>query len=285
MLSNLQRYHRPNSISEALTLLQNNSGSILIIAGGTKILASQNDAVREIVDIGALNLDYIKEDMGVIRVGAATPLQKIIDNPTIKKIYRETLCEATRLTHHSRLIRNQSTIGGELVTTNSLSVLYCVLLILQAQVRIAGGEEFALAMNIFLNKKDLSGGLLMEILIPYLKRSTYTGIAKIPANGKSNPLICACVRLSLQNGVCKDVKIALTGTQKVPQRFQVAEKHLEDRKLTDGNIELVSDAVYNSINPISDHFASQEFRKEVSRLVVKQALNQCLQSAEDAATD
>ncbi len=281
MLSNLQRYYRPKSISEALALLQKNSGTILIISGGTKLVLSQNDTVHELVDISSLKLNYIKEDMGVVRVGSTSPLQKIIDHPTIKKLYGGILCEATRLTHRSRMLRNCSTIGGELVTTNSLSVLYCALLVLQAQVRIAGGEEFALAMNIFLNKKTLAGGLLMEILVPHLKRDTYTGIAPISTDGKSSPLICACVRLSLQNGVCKNVKIALTGTEKVPQRFQNAETLLEDRKLTSGNIELAADAVYKSIKPISDNLASQEFRKEVSRLVVKKALNQCLESAED----
>ncbi len=245
------------------------------------MLRSQNDTVRELVDINSLNLSYIKEDLGVIRIGAATPLQKIIDNPDIKNLYGGILHQAALQTHHARMLRNASTIGGEIITTNPLSILYCSLLVLQAQVRIAGGEEFALAMNIFLNKKELAGGLLMEILIPYVKQHTYAGVATVATDGKSLPVICACVRLSLRNGKCENVKIALTGTEKVPQRFHLAESLLEERQLTNSTIELVADSVYKNYSPIADALASQEFRKHTSRLVAKKALMNCLDAIED----
>ena len=281
VLSNLQSYHRPQSISEALALLQKNSGTMSIIAGGTKLLSSRNDTLRELVDINGLSLSYIKEDLGVIRVGATTTLQRLVGSPLIQRLYGGVLAKAAQLTRPTRMIRNLSTMGGELVTSNSLSVLYCLLLALQAQVRIAGGEEFALAMNIFLNKKDLAGGLLMEILIPHLKHHTYAGLASIATTEKSTPVICACVRLSLRNRTCREVKIALTGTKKVPQRFQAAEARLEENKLSNANIEMVAESVYKNYKPVADALASQEYRKETCRLVVKKALLQCLESAEE----
>lgn len=280
VLSNLKHYHRPRTISEALALLQKNSGTISIIAGGTKIVPSDDDTVRELVDVSALNLNYVKEEIGLIRVGATTPLQRFIENPVIKMLYGGMLYHATLLTQQSRMLRNVSTIGGELVTTHPLSVLYCALITLQSQVRIAGGEEFALAMNIFLNKKSVEGGLLMEILVPCLKHQTYAGMSFISSTRKSNPIICACVRLSLQGGKCKDVKISLTGCEKVPKRFHSAEIVLDGRELNNTSIELAADAVYKNYTPISDTLASSEFRKEVCRIVVKNALVKCLDSAE-----
>lgn len=281
MLPNLERYYRPNSISEALALLQEKSGAISILAGGTRIAASQNDTIRDLMDVSGLNLNYVIPDMGLMRVGATTTLQELVDNQNLKKIYGGTLSEAICYDHPERMKRNRSTVGGELITTDSQSALYCSLLVLQAQVRIAGGEEFALAMNIFLNKKDIAGGLLMEVLIPYLKRQTYVRMAIISTNGKSPPLICAGVRLSLRNGICEDVKIALTGTQKVPQRFQLAESLLEKSKLDSSSIAMAADAVHKKYAPVADSQASQEYRKEASRLVVKRALNQCLEAAEE----
>jgi len=76
VLSNLKNFFRPKSIPEALALLEKNSGSILIIAGGTKLLKNQNNIVQELVDITGLDLDYINDADGLTRIGATTPLQK-----------------------------------------------------------------------------------------------------------------------------------------------------------------------------------------------------------------
>ncbi|MFQ5823646.1 MAG: FAD binding domain-containing protein [bacterium] len=282
VLPNLKSYYRPKSISEALALLEKNSGTILVIAGGTKLVLSENETVQELVDIRSLNLDYIKEDMGIIRIGATTPLQKLVESSMLKNLTNGIVSDAAQLTHYSKMIRNVSTLGGELVSTNPLSVLYCALLVLQAQVRIAGGEEFALAMNIFLNKKGLGGGLLIEILIPKMEPQTYAAIIPVTIQSSTNPLICACTRLTLHKGTCKSAKIAITGTQPVPKRLQEVESDLEGHPLTPAKIEHAADRAYEILDPISDNFASAEFRKEIARVVVKRALNQCLEYAEKA---
>lgn len=281
MLSRLQGYHRPKSIAEALALLEKNSGTILVIAGGTKLTRAENDTVQELVDITSLDLHYIREGAGMLRIGATTPLQRIIESPNVKNLCNGILSEAALLSQHSKMIRNVSTLGGELVSTTPLSVLYCALLALQAQVRITGGEEFALAMNIFLNKKGLDGGLLIEILIPRTERGTYAAVSDISTSPQAPPLVAACTRLSLKDGRCHDVKIALTGTDRVPQRQQQAEILLEGQPLTNANLQTVADKVYKEYQPVSDALASEEYRKEVGRLVVKKALKRCWQHAEE----
>ncbi|MFQ5750769.1 MAG: hypothetical protein ACE5HI_02125, partial [bacterium] len=159
---------------------------------------------------------------------------------------------------------------------------YCALLVLQAQVRIVGGEEWALAMNIFLNKKGIEGGLLIEVLIPTVNDQTFAAMATISVNQYAAPLIAVCARLSLNKSLCQNVKLAITGTAKVPQRLHMAEDLLEGKKLTKANIEMIADSVYEKYKPISDPLASEEYRKEVSRLVVKKALTKCLEHSEEA---
>ena len=75
MLSNLKNVFRPKSIPQALALLEKNSGSILIIAGGTKLLQTKNNIVQELVDITGLELNYMNDEDGLTRIGATTPLQ------------------------------------------------------------------------------------------------------------------------------------------------------------------------------------------------------------------
>lgn len=280
MLSKLKGYYRPKSIPEALALLEKNSGTILVIAGGTKLVPSQNDTVQELVDITSLNLDFIKKEAGLHRIGATTPLQKVVEDSGLRNSALNILCEAAQLSHHSKMIRNVSTIGGELATAGPLSVLYCALLVLQAQVRIAGGDEFALAMNIFRSKKGLAGGLLTEVIIPKIEPQTYTAIVPI-LNVHTLPIICACARVTIVKNSCQSAKIGITGTFPMPQRLTQIEMLLDGKPLNPATIESAAESTYELIEPISDALAGAEYRKQISRIVTKKALLACLEQAEE----
>ncbi len=250
------------------------------MAGGTKLVKSPNDIVQELVDIKDLGLDYIKEESGGIRLGATITLQKLVESPIVNEVANGVLSKAAGMCNRSRMIRNVSTLGGELVTAGPLSVLYCALLILQAQIRIVGGEEFALPINIFLNKKGLGGGLLVETLIPAFKETTVAALVPIGTES-TDALACAGARVTFQKGSCQNVKIAITGCEKIPQRLHEAEVVLEGKPLTGPNIEAAAETAHQLYRPISAPLASEEYRKEVSRSLVKKALVQCLESAED----
>lgn len=280
MLSNLKRFYRPRTIAEALALLEKNSGSILIIAGGTKLVQTDNAIAEELVDVTSLKLNNISEEAGSFRIGATTTLQKLVENPTLNNFASGIVANAAAFSHRSKMIRNVSTLGGELITTGPFSVLYCALLVLQAQVRIAGGDEFALAINIFLNKKKLAGGLLVEVLIPQVEPQTFAAMIPIFAPKRATPLICACARISVEENLFKSPKIAITGTASVPQRLHEVEDVLEGQEISQDKIDQAGEKTYNIYSPVSDNFASAEYRKEVGRILVKRAIKQCLKDAE-----
>lgn len=276
MLSNLKGYYRPKSIATALGLLDKEAGSVLLIAGGTKLNLTDDPSVKELVDITCLPLNYIKENLGEFRIGATTTLQCLAESPVLGSSSAHIIPKAALLSNHSRMIRNVSTLGGELVTTGSLSVLYCALITLQAQVRIAGGEEFALPMNIFLDKKGLGGGVLVETIVPKTTVPSYSAIAPI-LNDRGKPMLCVCARISVKKGAFHDTKIAITGTAGMPKRIRVVEKELNGRQLNEAIIIQAADAAYEAYHPATDKFASEEYRKEVCHLVVKRALLDCLE--------
>lgn len=280
MLTNLKRYYRPKSIAEALALLEKNSGSILVIAGGTKLVKTRNSIVQELVDITGLGLDYIRENDGIVRIGATTSLQKMVESQLLKTAFQKIVNEAAHMTHRSKMIRNASTVGGELVTTNSLSVLYCAFLVLQAQVRFVGGEEFALAINIFKNKKELSGGLMVEVLVPALRENTFTAIETLQQR-QGIPVITAAARVTLDKGSCTQVKLAITGTHNCPQRLHAIEDTMNGQAFNHANIERFSNEINSHYFPVTDAFATEEFRKETAPLVIKKVLNRCLENAEN----
>lgn len=275
MLPNLRRYHRPKSIPEAIALLHKDSGTIVPLAGGTHLVRSGDPGVREVVDLRDLGLHYIREQQGVLRIGAMTPIQEVADDPWVLGFAQSCLAMGARWSHRSRLIRNVSTVGGELATTGPLSVLYTSLLALQAQVRMAGGEEFAVPMNIFLTKVGLGGGILTEVVIPALAAETFAVLVPLPVPNSPAPIMSVAARLTFKQGYVTDPKIALSGMSPVPQRIQAAESILEGEELTEKMIVQVGDLVTQSIEPTSDIYASADYRKEVSAFLVRRALERC----------
>jgi len=284
LLPHLRRYHRAKSIPEALALLHKDSGTIVLLAGGTHLMRSRDPNVREVVDIRDLGLDYVSQSQGVVRIGAATTLQRLVEDPRVRNIANSVLAEAAQHSHRSRLIRNRATVGGDLVSSGPLSVLYTALLALQAQIRVAGGKEFALAMNIFLSKKGLGGGILTEILIPALEPRTFAALMPLVVPGIPVPVVCVACRVTFEHGHVTDPKIAVSGLSPVPQRMQAVEWGLEGEQLTEKTILVAGDRVARSIEPISDDYASADFRREVSSFLVRKALERCLDLAESSTT-
>ncbi len=105
------------TLAEAKSALA--GGKSTIIAGGTDLIGTLKDNIlhpsypETLVNIKTIpNLDYIKEEGGVLKIGAATRLADIAANPAVKRKYAALAQAASRVaTPH---VRDMGTIGGNL---------------------------------------------------------------------------------------------------------------------------------------------------------------------------
>jgi xanthine dehydrogenase YagS FAD-binding subunit len=105
------------TLAEAKTALA--GGKANIIAGGTDLIGTLKDNVlptypAELVNIKTINpsLDYIKEEAGVLKIGATTRLADIAANPAVNQKYTALAQAASRVA--SPHVRDMGTIGGNL---------------------------------------------------------------------------------------------------------------------------------------------------------------------------
>jgi len=105
------------TLAEAKTALA--GGKATIIAGGTDLIGTLKDNVlpnypSTLINIKTItpSLDYIKEEAGMLKIGAATRLADIAGNATVNKKYTALAQAALRVaTPH---VRDMGTIGGNL---------------------------------------------------------------------------------------------------------------------------------------------------------------------------
>ena len=111
----------PKTIAEAAATLA--KGDAAVLAGGSELLAglkSMNSPAKSpatIVNLKTIpNLSYIKEEGGMLKIGALTTLTTIAANTTVQTNY--TALAQAALAAASPELRNQGTIGGNICQKN-----------------------------------------------------------------------------------------------------------------------------------------------------------------------
>jgi xanthine dehydrogenase YagS FAD-binding subunit len=107
-----------SSIDEAVSWLGRYGLKAGVIAGGTDLLGKLKDEIlpgypEAIINIKTIpGLDFIREEEGMLKIGALTRLDDIAFNPTVKEMYAALAVAAHRTA--SPNIRQMATIGGNI---------------------------------------------------------------------------------------------------------------------------------------------------------------------------
>jgi xanthine dehydrogenase YagS FAD-binding subunit len=106
------------SVAEAISVLKDYQGRAKLIAGGTDLLGELKDRVlvtypEVLVNIKTIpDMDYIREEAGVLKIGALTKLREIAFSPIVKE--KCSILAQASISVGSPQIRNMGTIGGNL---------------------------------------------------------------------------------------------------------------------------------------------------------------------------
>ncbi|MDY6861904.1 MAG: xanthine dehydrogenase family protein subunit M [Thermodesulfobacteriota bacterium] len=167
------------------------------------------------------------------------------------------------------------------------------LIALGAELKINGheGERVVPLKELFTGdgKKPLSldaGDILTEVIIPtsppyssgvYLKLRWREAI--------DFPLVGVGVNISLdsKDGVCEGASVVVGAVASNPIKVAIAEDILFDKKITDKEIEEVSQAAYDEVNPLPNiGSCSSEYRKKMVKVLTRRAINKALQNIKSA---
>ena len=114
-------YHvNAKTLAEASTALV--GGKATLVAGGTDVLGRLKDNIlatypETLINIKTIpGLDYIKEEGGMLKIGAATRLADIADNATVKQKYAALAQAAVRVANPH--LRDMGTIAGNICQYN-----------------------------------------------------------------------------------------------------------------------------------------------------------------------
>ncbi|UCG12898.1 MAG: xanthine dehydrogenase family protein subunit M, partial [Deltaproteobacteria bacterium] len=250
-----------------------------VLAGGTDLVPRINYYELKpdvLLYIGALSLDYIKEEEGKLVIGAATPTAKLASDTLVAE-KANALAEGAKLSG-SVATRNAATIGGNLANASPAADLATPLLAMDAELHLtgAGGKRTVAIKDFFTGSGETvlkSDELLIEIHVPPVKGKTvFLKLGRRKAMTLS--VVNVAVHLHMAEKKCNEARIALGAMAPTPMRCLKAEELLRDKALHET---LIADCAAKAVaesNPIDDQRATAWYRRKAGAALVARALRQ-----------
>lgn len=280
----------PKTLKEALALLDKYQDDCKVICGGQSLLVLMRQglvAPPYLIDIkGISELSYIKDEKDGLKIGALTTHRAIEKSPVIQKKYPVLAKMETRLA--SIQTRNWGTIGGNVCHGDPAGDPMPVLIALGATLTMTSskGKRSMPADEFCLDYFETAlepGELLTEISLPPVPAKTGSAYFKFNVIESDLATVSVAAKVTLDAGdTCQDICIALGASAPIPMRPKKAEALLKGKKLTDALLAKAGETAAEEAEPISDIYASEEYRRELVKVLVPRLTKEAMAKAKKA---
>jgi carbon-monoxide dehydrogenase medium subunit len=280
-------YHRAGTLDEAIGLLARYKDDAKLLAGGMSLLPALKlrlGSFGHLVDISRIaELEYVKEEKGVVRIGAGTR-QRVLQQSEIIQSRYGVLADAVPLIADP-LVRNRGTIGGNVANGDPANDGPAIVIALGAELVVRGPQgERSIPANRFY--KDLfvtdlrSDEILVEIRIPVPPARSGSAYRKLKRKTGDYAAAAVAVRVSLNaKGAVADAGIALTNVASKPVEAVESQKYLVGRALDEKVIAEAARMAAKAASPSADLRGSVEYKREMTRVLTGRALHAALERA------
>jgi carbon-monoxide dehydrogenase medium subunit len=285
-------YHQPESLQDAVALAARFGAEASFLAGGTDLIVQiERGRIRPRHVVGLQQVPGLTgiEINGRITLGACVTHRSIERAPTLAGALRCLVEGAEVIGGHQ--VRNVATVGGNLVNASPAADLVPCLLVVDGAVTLLGPagerelpiESFLLGPNRTARRAD---ELLTRVSLPALPPRAATAFLKA-GRRRAMEISVACVaaRLTLDASLerCLEARIALGAVAPTAVRAHEAERALEGQPVGAAAFQRAAQAARAACRPIGDVRASAAFRQHLVGVLVRRALDRCVERVRRAA--
>ncbi|UCF93875.1 MAG: xanthine dehydrogenase family protein subunit M [Desulfobacterales bacterium] len=272
-------YFAPSEIGETLKLLADYGAQATVLAGGTDLVPKINCyelKPENLLYIGRLGLDYIKEKDGKLVLGAATSTAQIAANELVQK--KATALAQAAYRSGGAATKTIATVGGNVANASPGADLACALLAMDAEIALASvrGTRSVAIKDFFTGRGETvrrPDELLLEIHIPIPKGKTvFWKLGRRKA--KTLSVANTSVHLLMDGKKCVEARIALGAMAPTLLRCTQAEALIKGQTLDITAAEECAARAVADSAPIDDQRASAWYRKKAGQALVVCALAQ-----------
>ena len=276
-------YERAESVDQAIQLLAENGDDAKLLAGGHSLLPLMKLRLARpsvIVDIDRLSdLEYIRESRDRIEIGALTRMCDVAGSSLLRERCG-LLAEAAGQVGDPQ-VRHRATLGGSVAHGDPASDTPTALLALDAEfvAKGPGGERTIPASSFFTNLFETAlspDEVLTAIRVPKLSASTGWSYQKFHRRAIDWAIVGVAAIAERDDGHVKRAAVGLTNMGLTPVRAQAVEQALAGAAATPDSLRAAAERAPEGTNPPSDTNGSAEYRRELSKVLVRRALQEAL---------
>lgn len=280
-------YHRASSVAEAVQLLADNEGA-KVLAGGHSLIPMMKLRLATpavLVDIGRIeSLKGIEAGDAGLSIGALTTFAEIASSDLVKE-HALLLAEAASLVGDPT-VRNRATIGGNVSHGDPASDSPTVLTALGAVFNVtgSGGDRTIEAADFptgLLENALAEDEVLTSVSVPSLPSGSGSAYVKFPHPASRYSVVGAAAIVTVQGGRCSSASVVVGGVETTPTRASSVEAALAGSDLGEEALDAAAAALADDFtgDPMSDIFASAEYRRAMAAVYTRRALGAAVSRA------
>ncbi len=268
-------YFEPRSLQEAVELLATSGPDSRVLAGGCDLLPEirrrQTRPVAVINIARVPGLARVTFDGEELRILPMASLRAVERHPDVRASYA-ALYDGVR-SIASVQVKTTGTLVGNLCVATPASDVATPLMVLNAELRVLGTDGLRITPihKLFAGVKRTSlmpGELVAGVRVPLPPSGTGSAFAKLVRTAADIAKINAAVRVTLQDDVCADVRIALGAVAPTPVRAPEAEALLVGSRLDAPTLRRAAEAAVETLRPIDDLRSTAEYRRRVMTVLL-----------------
>lgn len=281
-------YHRPDTVDEAVALLETCGGDGKVLAGGQSllpVLALRLTRLGHLIDIGRVqSLQSIDiGDSGVVSVGAAVTHARVERSDALAAAAPAVVGAMPYIGH--RAIRSRGTVCGSLAHADPSAELPAVALAVGAEMIVRGptGQRTVDAADFFegyLSSALAEDELLVGVRFPAWPPRAGWSVLEISRRHGDFALAGLVTTLVVDDaGLLRRPALSYFGIASTPVRVVEAEQLLEGNQPDSALFAEAAHVVSGALRPRADDHASSEYRAHVAGVLTRRGLAEATERA------
>ena len=276
-------YFAPETLDEAISLLEDHGPEASVLAGGQSLIPLmklQLALPAYVVDINRIaGLSDIADDDCCLRIGSLTRESDLDRSEAVQTKY--PILHDTTSVIADPLVRNMATVGGNLAHGDPANDHPATMLALGAEVVAvgSGGERVIPVSDFFegpLATALEQGEILTEIRVPAQPGGSGGAYLKLERKVGDYATAGVAAVITVSGGVCQQAGIGLTNAGPIPVKASSAESFLVGKKLDDETIREAARLASEEAQPSADLRGSEEYKRDMVRVIAGRALRMAL---------
>lgn len=274
---------QPATVAEASQMLADLGDEARVMAGGTALLLALRQ--RMLAPSHIVSVARIERLRGIsfdpqrgLQIGALVKHSELARSEVVQKHYPVLAAMASQVANPQ--VRNQGTLGGNLCYADPATDPPGCLLAHGAQVvvgsargeRVFSVDEFLIDYYTTALEPD---ELVVEIGVPTPlpdMSGSYTRFLRTAAEHR--PLASVALMTRRDGRLCREARIVVGASVTVPRRVERAEQFLAGRTITAQVAVEAAEIVAADIEAISDSRGSEEYRRDMVRVVSRRTIGE-----------